>query len=118
MATLFGSMNAGLGGTPPESSSGGLLGPRHKVGLGRGLLDYLPPTGPSPYSPLSTATQRRTFPSFLLRQDNAGEWRWRYDASNGETLFVSSEGYKNLKDAERSIELAQRSALSPAFIDR
>jgi uncharacterized protein YegP (UPF0339 family) len=40
------------------------------------------------------------------------EWRWRF-ISNGRTIAVSSEGYKNYLDCLRGIELLQRSRLSP-----
>lgn len=43
--------------------------------------------------------------------DNANEWRWSIIAGNGETIAVSSEGYKNHVDCERGKELA-RQALS------
>lgn len=33
-------------------------------------------------------------------QDEQGEFRWRFVASNGEVLAVSSEGYKNREDCE------------------
>jgi len=29
-------------------------------------------------------------------QDNAGEWRWKRVAPNGETIADSSEGYKDM----------------------
>lgn len=52
----------------------------------------------------------RTYPSFFMYKDNAKEWRWTYEASNGETISVSSEGYKRRVDCERGIELMQQSA--------
>jgi uncharacterized protein YegP (UPF0339 family) len=40
------------------------------------------------------------------------EWRWRF-ISNGRTIAVSSEGYRNYVDCLRGIELLQGSASSP-----
>lgn len=40
-----------------------------------------------------------------FRVDGRGEWRWALDADNGETLAVSSEGYKRSADAVRCFEL-------------
>jgi uncharacterized protein YegP (UPF0339 family) len=31
-------------------------------------------------------------------EDNAGEWRWRRTAANGEIVGASSEGYVNKSD--------------------
>jgi uncharacterized protein YegP (UPF0339 family) len=39
--------------------------------------------------------------------DRAGEHRCRIKASNGEDLLKSSEGYKDERDLDRMIELAQ-----------
>ena len=33
-----------------------------------------------------------------IYKDNAGEWRWRRKARNGETVGSSSEGYVNKAD--------------------
>ena len=51
----------------------------------------------------------RTYPSYYLYKDEAGEWRWTYEAANGETISVSSEGYKRRAGAERGIEIMQNS---------
>lgn len=42
---------------------------------------------------------------FSFYEDNAGEWRWRRTASNGEIVGASTEGYKNLHDCERNASL-------------
>ena len=31
-------------------------------------------------------------------KDDAGEWRWRRQAANGEIVATSGEGYVNMKD--------------------
>jgi len=41
------------------------------------------------------------------------EWRWRYRAANGRIIFVSSEGYRDRRDLDRSITIAQRSGGAP-----
>lgn len=57
----------------------------------------------------------RTYPSYWMYKDNRGEWRWSYDASNGRTISVSSEGYVNRADCARSIEIMKGSGTSPVF---
>lgn len=52
---------------------------------------------------------QRTYPSYWLYKDTRGEWRWTYEASNGETIAVSSEGYKRRVDAERGITIMKAS---------
>ena len=58
---------------------------------------------------------QRTYPSYWLYKDNRGEWRWTYEATNGETIAVSSEGYKRRVDAERGIDIMKGSTNSPAW---
>lgn len=57
----------------------------------------------------------RPYPSFLIYLDERGEFRWRYQASNTKTIADSGEGYKNLADCERGIELVQQSGNSPIW---
>lgn len=57
----------------------------------------------------------RTYPSYWLYKDNRGEYRWTYEASNGETIAVSSEGYKTRSDCERGIEIMKGSYNSPTW---
>lgn len=58
---------------------------------------------------------QRTYPSYWLYKDNRGEWRWSYEASNGRTIAVSSEGYNRRVDAERSIKIMKESYNSPTW---
>jgi uncharacterized protein YegP (UPF0339 family) len=51
-----------------------------------------------------------------MYKDNRNEWRWRYDASNYETIAVSSEGYKNRKDCERGIAIMKASTNSEVWL--
>lgn len=46
---------------------------------------------------------------YLVYKDNEQQWRWKFIASNGETIAVSSEGYVHLNDLRRSIQLLQES---------
>lgn len=46
---------------------------------------------------------------FWVYQDNKNEWRWKFIASNGKTIAVSSEGYVNKSDCLRGVELMQSS---------
>lgn len=58
----------------------------------------------------------RTYPSYWMYKDRIGDWRWNYEASNGLTIAVSSEGYRNRADCERSIEIMKTSMNSPVFL--
>ncbi len=42
---------------------------------------------------------------YVIYLDDADEYRWRYVARNGETISVSSESYKDKRDALTSIHL-------------
>lgn len=58
----------------------------------------------------------RSYPSYNVYQDRAGEWRWTYEARNGNTIAVSSEGYKKYEDALRGVELMRGSSKDPIFV--
>ncbi|HEY5818345.1 MAG TPA: DUF1508 domain-containing protein [Mesorhizobium sp.] len=58
---------------------------------------------------------QRTYPSYWLYKDNRGEWRWSYDAKNGETIAVSSEGYNRRIDAQRGIDIMKASHSSSTW---
>lgn len=58
----------------------------------------------------------RAYPSYWMYKDARGEWRWSYEASNGLTIAVSSEGYKRRADCERSIEIMKASKDSPVWM--
>lgn len=46
-------------------------------------------------------------PQFLIfYKDGKGEYRFKYKASNGETLTVSSEGYTELRNALIAAQIA------------
>ena len=47
---------------------------------------------------------------FEVFRDNAGEWRWRLVASNGNIIADSGEGYQSKQGVERGIESVRRSA--------
>ncbi|WP_435361561.1 HVO_2922 family protein [Haloarchaeobius sp. DFWS5] len=47
---------------------------------------------------------------FEVFEDNAGEWRWRLVASNGNIIADSGEGYKSKQGATRGIRSVKRSA--------
>ena len=54
-------------------------------------------------------------PTVDVYADNAGEWRWRLTADNGQIIAVSGEGYVKRSHAERMAE--QISGLPPAADD-
>jgi uncharacterized protein YegP (UPF0339 family) len=59
---------------------------------------------------------QRPYPSFWLYKDNQGKWRWTYDASNAETIAVSSESYNRRRDCERGIEIMRMSTRAPTWM--
>lgn len=58
----------------------------------------------------------RPFPSFLIYKDQAGEYRWRLQASNAKVIADSGEGYKNKADCEHGIKLVQASNNYPVWV--
>ncbi len=48
-------------------------------------------------------------------KDNLQEWRWRFIATNGNAIAVSSEGYHNKSDCEHSISLVKQSLNVPVY---
>lgn len=42
---------------------------------------------------------------FEVYADKRGEWRWRFAASNGRIICVSSEGYRTRRGCRRSLRL-------------
>lgn len=49
-------------------------------------------------------------PTFELYQDNAGEWRWRLVATNGNIIADSGEGYDRKATARNGLESVMRNA--------
>ena len=47
---------------------------------------------------------------FELYKDEAGEYRWRFRADNGEIIADSGEGYVNKSDCKHGIELVKQQA--------
>ena len=47
---------------------------------------------------------------FELYEDNAGEWRWRLVAPNGNIIADSGEGYASKQGAKRGIESVKTNA--------
>jgi len=58
----------------------------------------------------------REYPSYWMYKDNRNEWRWTYEAANGETIAVSSEGYKNRADCQRGIDIMKASHSSAVWM--
>lgn len=56
-------------------------------------------------------------PRFELFRDNAGEWRWRLRASNGEIIADSGEGYSSKQGAQRGVESVRRAVPEAPVID-
>lgn len=51
----------------------------------------------------------RTFPSFWVYKDHAGQWRWTYHAVNGKAIAVSSEAYVHKSDCLHGVQLVSTS---------
>jgi len=49
-------------------------------------------------------------PIFQVYEDNAGEWRWRLVAPNGNIIADSGEGYVSKQGAQRGIDSVKRNA--------
>jgi uncharacterized protein YegP (UPF0339 family) len=47
---------------------------------------------------------------FELYKDNAGQYRWRFRASNGRIVADSAEGYVSRDGAENGIQIVKREA--------
>ena len=52
---------------------------------------------------------------FEKSRDSRGEWRWALYAANGETIAVSSEGYKREAACDHAISLIKGGA-TDAFV--
>lgn len=50
---------------------------------------------------------------FEVHKDSSRQWRWRYVASNGKIIAVSSEAYVGKEDCLRSIEIMKGSKNAP-----
>lgn len=48
--------------------------------------------------------------TFEVFRDNAGEWRWRLVAGNGNIIADSGEGYQSKQGVQRGINSVKRSA--------
>ncbi|UCH32467.1 MAG: DUF1508 domain-containing protein [Candidatus Bathyarchaeota archaeon] len=55
-------------------------------------------------------------PQFEVYEDQAGEWRWRFRASNGRVIATSSEGYKNRQDCVHGTGLVKREAIGAKIV--
>jgi len=47
-------------------------------------------------------------PEFEVYKDKAGEWRWRFQASNNKIIADSGEGYINKQDCLHGIDLIKK----------
>lgn len=50
----------------------------------------------------------RTRNKLVFYQDAAGEYRWRLQAENGETIADSGEGYVSLRNAMKGYEAVKQ----------
>jgi len=57
----------------------------------------------------------RRYPSYRVYRDKRGEYRWSYEAANGKTIGISSEGYVKKADCLRSVEILKTSAGSDVW---
>lgn len=52
---------------------------------------------------------------YQIYKDSQSQWRWRFVASNGKTIAVSSEAYHNKNDCLHSISLVKASQQAPVY---
>lgn len=52
---------------------------------------------------------------YTMYQDQQRQWRWRYTASNGKIISVSSEAYWHKSDCEHSIAIMKSSSSAPVY---
>ena len=55
---------------------------------------------------------------FEIYKDNAGEFRWRMRANNGEPIADSNEGYKAKADCKHGVDLVKRDAAEAEVVDQ
>ncbi len=58
---------------------------------------------------------KRIYPSYFIYKDDAGEYRWRFQASNGKIIADSGEGYKRKADCRRGIDIMRGTAGAPIW---
>ncbi|MCD1645698.1 YegP family protein [Aurantimonas coralicida] len=56
-----------------------------------------------------------TYPCYIQRKDNGGQWYWIYYARNGEAIGRSSESYHNRSDCTNGVNLMKNSTGDPLF---
>ncbi|MGE4405923.1 DUF1508 domain-containing protein [Pseudomonas sp.] len=56
-----------------------------------------------------------TYPCYIQKKDNKGQWYWVYYAKNGEPISRSSESYINRADCTHSVQLMKNSSNDPLF---
>lgn len=54
---------------------------------------------------------------FEIYRDNAGEWRWRLVAPNGNLVAASGEGYVSKQGVKRGIRSVRRYASSAEIVE-
>jgi uncharacterized protein YegP (UPF0339 family) len=52
-----------------------------------------------------------------IYKDQAGEWRWRLRADNGEPIADSAEGYVDERDARHGLRLMLQATLADVTIE-
>ena len=55
-------------------------------------------------------------PNFEIFQDEAGQWRWRLKAANGE-IVAQSEAYTRKEDAQRGARACRAASLRANVVD-
>jgi uncharacterized protein YegP (UPF0339 family) len=60
---------------------------------------------------------KRAYPSYLIYIDQAGEYRWRYQAENGQILADSGEGYVTKRDCRHGLDRVRNSSGDAVYRD-
>ena len=57
-------------------------------------------------------------PEFEVYRDKAGEWRWKFQASNNKIIADSGEGYVNKQDCLHGIDLIKKEAPNAKIVEK
>lgn len=60
---------------------------------------------------------QRTYPSYLIYKDKSGDYRWKYQAVNGQILADSGEGYRTKKDCKHGMDQVRASSKDAVYRD-
>ena len=66
------------------------------------------PAGPEAVEPSEPAVEEKHSRAFEIHEDEAGKWRWRLRARNGELVAMSEQGFTTKTGAIRALDVVRR----------